>query len=199
MREQNEHAAEQFSHSRALFEAVDQVDGIADALWGLGSAALAQEKYVEAAAAYGESLVLWRASGEKLGCAGALAGLGSVALGQRQYQQARALLQEGLAIYWELGNTWGLAQDLAALAAAESAYHVRGVHPGLQLERALRILAAVHALQHRTGVPLWPVYQTLAVRTEAHARARLSAASAAAAWAEGSRMPLADLIAMVQT
>ena len=199
MREQNEHAAEQFSHSRALFEAVDQVDGIADALWGLGSAALAQEKYAEAAAAYGESLVLWRASGEKLGCAGALAGLGSVALGQRQYKQAQALLQEGLAIHWELGNTWGLAQDLAALAAAESAHHVRGVHPGLQLERALRILAAVHALQHRTGVPLWPVYQTLAVRTEAHARVRLSAASAAAAWAEGSRMPLADLIAMVQS
>lgn len=88
-----------FAEDLALCDATGCRDGRADALHGLGCAALARGATARARECFAEGLDLCRRIGEKLGRAGALWGLGEAASVEGDCAGAAALLKESLALH----------------------------------------------------------------------------------------------------
>ncbi|MDQ2783406.1 MAG: tetratricopeptide repeat protein [Chloroflexota bacterium] len=101
--------------SLALYRALDDRLGIANALENLGLVAREQGDYAAAAALHAESLTIRRALGDRRGIAGCLNNLGLVARDQGDYLAARALFAEGLAIHRDLSDPQGIANALSNL------------------------------------------------------------------------------------
>lgn len=89
--------------------------GIAVALWGLGTVAAYQGNNTKSKALSEESLTLFRELGDKFGVTEALNTLGDIALTEGDYEQARKLWEESLAIKRERGDKDGIAFSLAQL------------------------------------------------------------------------------------
>ncbi|HLY22673.1 MAG TPA: LuxR C-terminal-related transcriptional regulator [bacterium] len=106
--------------------------------------------------------------------------LGVVSLHQRDAVPAAKHFNDSLGLARDLGDQWGIAWNLEGLAAVAV---TAGDH-----ERAARLLGAADALRKVINTPLTPSERADLERTLAAARAALSEADIAAAWAKGAAM-----------
>jgi tetratricopeptide (TPR) repeat protein len=170
--------------SLALYRALGDKHGIAEALRNLGPVAHEQGDYAQAQALHEESLALYRALGDKYGTAVLLCNLGLVAHEQGDYAQARALHEESLALYRALGAKRGIAISLGNLGLVA---HEQGDYAQA---RALHeeSLALYRALGDKQGIAISLACHTaLAVATERIERAvRLAGAMEALLQAQGA-------------
>ena len=89
--------------------------GMAYALWGLGTAATYQGNTTRAKALSEESLTIFRELGDKFGITESLNTLGDIALTEGDYEQARKLWEDSLSLKRERGDKDGIAFSLAQL------------------------------------------------------------------------------------
>jgi predicted ATPase/class 3 adenylate cyclase len=155
---------------------------MAVSLNSIGEVARCQSDFAAARASYEESLALRREVGDKRGVGIALCNLGHVALHQADYEDAARFFGEALGLVWELKYKLGIAENLAGLGAVAAA---EGHHAP-----AARLLGAATNLLNVLGAPLQPPDQAEYERSVAAARAGLSEAAFAEAWAEGKAMAL---------
>jgi non-specific serine/threonine protein kinase len=131
-----------------------------------------------------------RELGERRGVAIALICLAMASERWGNVSQAIASYQEAVSILWELRDrpdlAWALA-GCAGLAAAQG-----------QAARAVRLAAAATAERDALGMGAWlfPSFRDELDRRLALARRVLGDAGFAAAWAEGSEMPLGEAAAL---
>jgi predicted ATPase/DNA-binding CsgD family transcriptional regulator len=173
-------AATRFEESLALFRSLGDTRDIASCLNNLGEVAKAQQDYAGAAARFDESLALFRSLDDMPGVSMALQGLGYVTQARGDYAQAKTLLEESLKLYQKAGSTYGIALCLTGLAAVAAAEE--------QLVRAARLFGAAEAQHGQIGAFLVLAERITYDRSLAGLRARLNAATFAAAWAEGYAM-----------
>lgn len=107
---EHEQAAALLGESLALFQALADAYGTADALNALGLVAQEQGDFLRAAALYEESIALYRVSDSTYDIAIALARL------QGEYARATTLFEESLGLQRAVENEWGIALALAHLA-----------------------------------------------------------------------------------
>jgi predicted ATPase/DNA-binding SARP family transcriptional activator len=167
-------------------------DYIFNGLGSLGSVALAQGDYETARVLLQEGLTLSRNLGNYGDTVSALSDLGHVAREAEEYTLCAAHYRESMALRQSHDDRWGIAralEDFAGLAGRQG-----------QWERAARLLGAAEAVDRSLGQnrPV-VIIARVAVpgeyeRTLDGARAALSEAAFAAAWAEGQAMPLEEAI-----
>jgi len=134
-----------------------------------------------------ESLTIRRELGDAWAIANSLSSLGDVVLDQADYATTRALLEESLAINQQLGDRSAIAyvlEEFAGLAAVQG-----------QPDRTLRLAGAAAALREVIGSPLAPIDQAQLEGRLASARQALGEATAAATWAAGQALSLAQAVA----
>jgi tetratricopeptide (TPR) repeat protein len=176
-----------FEEALAIYRELGDRLGIANQLNNLGQRALFDGKLPAARGLLEESRALFRELGERRIMAnGPVISLGWLAQEEGRYEQARLLYAEALAIGRELHDWRGIALSLEGLAAV-------AVDQG-QIERALRLAGVAARLRETVGAPMLAEDQSAARRLQI-ARAALSEAAGAAAWAEGRAMPLEQAIA----
>ncbi len=110
------------------------------------------------------------------------ASLGRVALAEGKADDAHAYYLDGLRTHQEIGDGWGLGLDLEGLSAVAA---VRGRHAD-----AVRLMGAGDALRDRVAVVLPATDIGPRAARLARARARLGAAAADRAYAEGRALTL---------
>jgi class 3 adenylate cyclase/tetratricopeptide (TPR) repeat protein len=169
-----------------LWRAIGNRHGIAFALEDLGFVAYNQGDYATARAFYDESLALLRALGDKRYIAEALEDLGNTAIEAGEFETARTHYVESLLLAQEIGVKLLCAYDLNGLAAV-----VRSGAP----QRTVRLVAAAETLRKAIDLAWQPNERRIYERTVAAARAALSEAAFAAAWAEGAAMSLDETVA----
>ncbi|MFF8233179.1 caspase, EACC1-associated type [Streptomyces caelestis] len=109
MQGRNEEATAAFEEALAIYQALGDRLGQADARQGLGEVHRMQDRYEEATAAFEEALAIYQALGDRLGQAGTRQGLGEVHRMQGRNDEATAAFEEALAIYQALGDRSGQA------------------------------------------------------------------------------------------
>jgi predicted ATPase/DNA-binding CsgD family transcriptional regulator len=102
--------------SLALFQKLDDKQGMALSLYRLGLLAWWRCQYTLARTLEGESLHLYRKLGDKGGAADPLLILSQLSLVQGDYTEAHKLAKESLALFREVGDKWGIAYVLLHLA-----------------------------------------------------------------------------------
>ena len=133
-----------------------------------------------------ESLTLSRELGSKRGITLSLYFLGSLALFQEDYGRAAELLEESLTLNLEERNKRDIAQHLEGLG---------GVAVGQgHAKRAARLYGAAEALRQASGAPMAPSEHSDHNPRRAAARSELGEEEFEAAWAEGRKMSLEDVI-----
>ena len=175
-----------FEESLALSEAQGNRSWRARTLDRLGTVAQALGEFAVAQSYYLRSVAAARQAGDRTEVAWSLHNLACLALDQGDFTQARDWLRQSLAARREadsIGFVHGLA-EAACLAAAE----------GLATE-ALRLAGATAALSRRTGILVQNSERGRFERWVETARQAVGQDAAAAAWAEGERMPLDQAIA----
>jgi predicted ATPase len=108
--------------SLALYSALAEPVGIANALINLGQVAGSRGDYAQATALFERSIALLRPLGDGWRVAHALQNRGHVACQLGDYPYATALLQESLALFRQAGDRWGIGlvlHDLGDIALAE--------------------------------------------------------------------------------
>ncbi|TME05251.1 MAG: tetratricopeptide repeat protein [Chloroflexi bacterium] len=161
--------------------------GIAQILGVQSLTALYHGNYVTAFTLAEESLAIMRELGDQRHIARGLWSLGYVALFQDDYAKARTFYEEALALHREFGEKWFIASCLDGLAEVAIA---KG-----QPEWAAHLLAAAALLREDLGVS--PPSYNLAnyERAVDTTRAQLGEERFAAAWAEGRKMTLEQVLA----
>lgn len=160
---------------------------MAVSLNSIGEVARCQDDYEAARGAYEQSLALRREVGDRRGVAIAVGNLGRLALREGDGERARRLLGEALDLARQLMDKVGATENIAAfggVAAAEGQY-----------ERAARLLGAADALLIHLEARLEPPDRREYEQSLAAARAGLSEAGFADAWARGRTMDLDEAIA----
>lgn len=109
--DQNDTAASRdfFDESLALFRALDDRRGIAEALHGVATMAQAEERHEDAARLLRESLALHRELDDEEGIAWSLDHLGLQALNMHEYDRAYRLSEEALDLFQRQNHAWGTA------------------------------------------------------------------------------------------
>jgi tetratricopeptide (TPR) repeat protein len=118
----------------------------------------------------------------------ALHGIGSVASAQQDYVKARGFFEESLLLLRKLGQQQGMAKCLEGLAKVACG------HQG-QPERAVRLLAAAHALREAIGTPLSPDKQPEQEERLLALREALGDTAFAAAWDAGRALTWEQAVA----
>ena len=167
----------------ALFRRCRDRWGEAQALTGLGVAALLRRDPAAALARHREAL---DAALEPLARAQVLGRAGWAALASGQPAPALGYLREGVGLAAQLGNLEVVVSCLGALARATA---------GAEPARAARLLGAGAALRERIGVPVWPALRPLYDATWAELRRRLSPTSWARATAAGRALTVDEAVA----
>jgi tetratricopeptide (TPR) repeat protein len=101
----------------ALYQKLDDKQGIAYTLLGVAGAEHNQGNNAESRRIYEESLALLREIGDKRGIAYLLNNLADMTFSQGDNRAARSLHEEGLALLRELGDRQGIARSLNNLGA----------------------------------------------------------------------------------
>ncbi len=187
-REQGDHTGARalLEESLAIYRELGHRVGMCIDLDRLGQVAHALGDYAGARALYEQAWQLNREVGNPKFLSWSLHNLGCLALDEGGYATARSLLAESLTIRRDHADTFGMVHSLvafASLAASEG-----------RPERAQRLAGATAALAEALGAQLVPTYRVGFERRLAIACQALSAAAAAAAWAEGWSMPLDQAI-----
>ncbi len=107
-----ERAAILLQEGLALFQKLEDRQGVADSFNNLGLVAWHQGDYERSQAAHEKALVLRRQLRDKRGIAGSLGNLAVVASCQGDYERARALYHESLALFRELKDKQNVALSL---------------------------------------------------------------------------------------
>ncbi len=156
------------------------------ALCNLQFVARNQGDYERAAALSSEGLALFRKTGDKHSTAWALRTLGIVALRLDDHKRAATFCRESLTLTREIGDIWLVEQGLMGLAGAAALKR--------QYEHAARLFAAAEA--HRTSLGRHRSVSDQADfdKRVASTRAGLGEAAFAAAWTQGTTMPLEEAI-----
>jgi predicted ATPase/DNA-binding CsgD family transcriptional regulator len=142
----------------ALYQALTDLAGQANALNTLGLVARSQGDYSRARTLHTESLTLRRNLGDQWGIANALLNLGVVAWNQAAYEDARQNFEESLDLARRLGDRWSSAVALDHLGMVLRSQQ-KLAQARLFLEESLTIRRALEdrwgiatALQHLAGV-----------------------------------------------
>ncbi len=133
-----------------------------------------------------EGLDLARELGDKLFIIQTLETLGSIAVSQGDLAQAITCYTEGYSLSCELGNELFVAWYLIGLARVAVAQH--------QLKRAARLFAAAD-VRYDLNKQMSPKERDDHERTIGSVRARLGEQAFTAAWAEGRKMTLEQILA----
>lgn len=142
-------AAQRFSReSLALYQKLEDKDGIAWAYNNLGEIAFTQGDTDQAQLFLHGSLKLHRVLGHKLGIAKTLDDLGRIALGRGEAERAEQLFSESLGLRRASGSTEGVALALMALSEALRLQDKYAQAEGLTQES----LDLYRELQHTAGV-----------------------------------------------
>jgi tetratricopeptide (TPR) repeat protein len=160
------------------------------ALANLGEAARYVGDDELAAAVYAECLELDRKLGHRADVPRLLHNQGYLALHRGQRDAASGLFHESLARFREIGLARGVAEAIAGLAAVAAA-------GGTEAEavRAARFWGAAEAIYGRAGMVPWPADIRERERYLPLARASLTEAAFAAAWAAGRALSLDEAAA----
>jgi predicted ATPase/DNA-binding CsgD family transcriptional regulator len=139
---------------------------------------------------FDEMLGIARSLGQKQGIAQALARVGRSRSRCGSPTEASALLGESVELFDELGDKWGLSRSLERLG-------VVGTMLGAP-ERGALLLAAAEELRGSIGAPLMPAdFEDHDANLE-RARAALGAAVFDETWKAGSRLAVADAVAVAR-
>jgi len=155
-------------------------------LCSLGFVARDQGDYGRARELTSAGLALFQKIGDKHYEAWALRNLGLVALRLGDHKEAAALCRESLALSRGIGGVWQVEQALFGLAGAAA---LKGQHV-----QAARLFAAAEALRKSLGRQRSIVDQADFDKRVASTRTGLGVAAFAAAWSQGTTMPLEDAI-----
>ena len=175
-----------YGESLAVCREIEDKYGILLALNNMGNVAREQEDYEVAKSLFEESLVIGRQTGNKYGIALSLGSMGTVDWYQHNYQQATTRLQEGLSLHYELGDKPGMLHCLETLGKVAASQG--------RVERAARLWGATAALREVTGSPLPPGDRADHESSMAAAREKIGIDTFEAAWGEGHRMPMEDIV-----
>jgi predicted ATPase/transcriptional regulator with XRE-family HTH domain len=138
--------------SLVLYRQHNQPQGIAAALYNLGSAALCLSEYDQALTFYTESLALYQSLNNTLEAAQVLKNMGIVAKEQGDYINARRLIEESLRLRQAAGDARATANSLINLSIVaywqgDYAYALRLGNEGLEIHRSLNdMMGAAYAL-----------------------------------------------------
>jgi hypothetical protein len=99
-----------------IMRELNDLRGIARALWQLGQCSVRPGDYERAVEYFEMALPLLRQIGDKSHTAIALSGLAEVAVRSGDYERASVLEDESLALRREISETWGIAISLANFA-----------------------------------------------------------------------------------
>ncbi|MGE5123227.1 MAG: ATP-binding protein, partial [Acidobacteriaceae bacterium] len=147
-----------------------------------GEMARIEGDYRKAQQYYAESEGLLRAMGDKGDLARLVHNLGCVALHTGDLPVAESRFKESLAMFIKLGNPRGIAECLASVGGLWS--HGENIQP------AVKILAAAHALLDKTGAKWWPADRG---EVESHLQKlqeRIEPSEFNSAWQSGQNMSL---------
>jgi predicted ATPase len=185
----NEHKLGNVARAREIYEAV-RADAdersLATILGNLGNMALDEHDYAAARAYLEEAVATHRRLAHQSDLANNLMDLGFIALSEARLDEAEAFLRESLAISSaeRLGDLlpWAI-EAVAAVALARGAS-----------TEAVRLLAATTSTREELAMSadFYPVAEETRERTLDVARAELSEAEFAAAWAEGEALSLEE-------
>jgi non-specific serine/threonine protein kinase len=180
----------QLQESAVLFRRLGDRRGLAWTLAPLGFAVAQSGEEALARYTLDESLATMRELGERRGVAIALICLAMASERWGGVSPATAAYQEAVSILWELRDRPDLAWALAGYAG------LAAVHG--DAERAVRLAAAATAERDALGMGAWrfPSFRDELDRRLALARRVLGDAGFAAAWAEGSEIPLGEAAAL---
>jgi tetratricopeptide (TPR) repeat protein len=185
----NEHKLGNVARAREIYEAVladADERSLATILGNLGNMALDEHDYAAARAYLEEAVETHRRLAHQSDLANNLMDLGFIALSEARLDEAESFLRESLAISSaeRLGDLlpWAV-EAVAAVALARGSP-----------SEAVRLLAATSSTREELamGADFYPVAEETRERTLDAARAELSEAEFAAAWAEGEALSLED-------
>jgi non-specific serine/threonine protein kinase len=179
-------AAMLFEDNLSLCRKLDNEWLLGRALANVGDVARDQGDFERSAALHSESLTLFQKTGDKFRIAYALRNLGIVALYQGNHKQAAAFFRDSLTLSKELGDRWvaeGCLEGLAGAAALRRQY-----------EHAARLFAAAETLRLSLGRHRSIADQADFGKRVASTRATLGDSAFAAAWTQGTTMPLEEAI-----
>jgi predicted ATPase/DNA-binding SARP family transcriptional activator len=152
-------AAPYFEAGLALYQDLNDRDGIADALYRQGCHAFRQKGYREAATLLERSLVLYRQANNQYGISMALRSLGDCARLLEDYERSSRLYEEGLALSRRIGNkrgASGLLNSLGELARLQGdlrqakAFYEENLRIDQELGSAFSQAITLHNLGHTT-------------------------------------------------
>lgn len=172
------------AESLTLYRGVAEPFGVAISLVRLGLVAAAQGRLAAASEDYAESLDLFRAIGNPWGIGISLTCLAELARVREDWAGAAGHYLESLRLLGELGSNWYYASALVGLASVIVA---RAEREGGMAEfvRAVALLGAAVSLLDGVGGRFQPPERADHDRIVTAARAALSDADFAAAWANG--------------
>ncbi|HEY8284222.1 MAG TPA: tetratricopeptide repeat protein [Chloroflexota bacterium] len=173
--------------SLALVQEMGDRSGMARAMGNLGIVASDLGDFAAAAARYEEALHIYRVLEDEQGVAIMTVNLAEVLRYQEEYRRSSSLYQESLTMHRDAGNKVGILaciEGLAALARTTG-----------EAERAARLLGAAESLRARVGAGLHGNDKLDYERNLAALRADLPPETLAAAWAEGARMTMEQVVA----
>jgi predicted ATPase/DNA-binding CsgD family transcriptional regulator len=153
----------------------------------VGYMALYQDNYMAELTSIEESLAIMQELGDRRNSAKLLWFLGHAACVQDDFAKARTFYEEALAILQELDIKWFIASCLDGLAEVAVAQR--------QQEWAVHLLATAALLREALGVSPPPYSLANYERAVASTRAQLGEERFAAAWAEGRKMTLEQVLA----
>lgn len=166
-----------FAESLALYQALDDPQGIAGALGNLGMLASQQGDYAQARAFHEQRLALEQAAGNRWGLAVSLLNLGSIAHFQEDYAEAARLYKESLKLCLELGDQAGISAALNHLG--EVALDQDDYSAAVQLYRESLALCRELGSKQGIAVCLEGLAGAIGGQGEAERAARLFGAAAA--------------------
>ena len=172
----------------ARYRALDDRVGVADIGMSLGWVLVHQGEAVAGRALTEESVAAHRALGDPRGLANALFHLGGVLTLGGDADGGRVALRESLRRYAELGVMRGIYLCLELLAIDAAA--------GGDPERAARLWGAAEGRRDQIGAILAPTFRQHNDVSQPPARAAVSEAVWAAAWAEGYALVLDGAVAL---
>jgi len=168
------------------------------ALAGLGELAIRQGAFDQAHTLLEQSLDLRQELGDRWGIAASLGSLGWLALLQRDFTRMTDLLRRSLAIRLEIGELGGTAWSLEKLAQAASlqARDLPNPHRQRGYQRAACLFGAAQALRQPLNSVIDPADLPEYESTLELLRSGLGRQAFDSAWAEGSVLPLQEIVAL---
>ena len=175
----------------ALFQELDDQQGLAQVLNSMGEHARLSGDDERARRVYEESLTIAERTGNIRRQYSVLYNLAFIAQHEGDHQEAIHLLRRSLALCQDMGVPAEIARELLALAGSLGAVG--------EPMRAARLFGAAHAFFQRSGALVDPNDQPEHDRNIAFVRAQLGETTFADTWAEGQEMTLDQAVAHART